>query len=128
VERIRATEVLFDSDDETHWAQWLWPQGGLDFEQGYLVFERAVEPDGPEWDCVWCSRCGQGYSCYNGIAQVTLHRAEVVVTFNEMGKQELACDDLIIEFDLIEAEFGRLSKVLQLVFAGTNQFVIDIVS
>lgn len=120
MERVQATEVLCGSDDETHWAQWLWPHGGIDFEQGYLVLERAVEPEGGDWDTVWASRCSQGYSGYNCIQRITIRPAEVLVWLNPQRKDKLQCGDLLIEFELDTAEYARLVEVLRLVFAGLN--------
>jgi|GEM_PF-3893001 hypothetical protein len=125
MDRHQATEVLCDSDDETHWAQWLWPGGGIDFEQGYFVFERAVESEGGEWDTVWASRCSQGYSCYNGVDHVTLRRSEVEMRFNDRGKKHLGCGDTTVEFDISESEFARLVDVMKLIFAGFNQLTIS---
>lgn len=124
MERIRATEVLFGSDDETHWVQWLWPHGGIDFEQGYFVVERAAEPDEGDSDTVWASRCGQGYSCYNGIEQAALCRREITIRMNQRGRNHLGCDDLTIEFVLTDAEFAKLADVLQQVFAGLEQLEV----
>lgn len=124
MERIQATEVLFGSDDETNWAQWLWPHEGIDFEQGYFVVERAAEPDEGDSDTVWASRCGQGYSCYNGIEQATVYRREITIRLNQRGRNHLGCDDLIIEFVLTDAEFTELVHVLQRIFAGLEQLVI----
>ncbi len=125
MEHFRASEVLCDSDDETHGVQWLWPYGGIDFEQGYFVLERAVEPDDADSETVWASRCSQGYSCYRGIDHVTLHRNEVIISLNQRGKEQLACDDLLIEFELDELGFARLTEVLSLVFDGLNQLFLE---
>jgi hypothetical protein len=123
MERIKATQVLFGSDDETHWTQWLWPQGGIDFEQGYLVLERTAEPEDEDANRVWASRCGQRYSCYDGVEQVTLWRSEIRVEFNNHGKNKLDCDDLVIEFIIQDAEFAGLSEVMQSVLDGRVRFV-----
>jgi hypothetical protein len=45
MEHIVAIEVICGTHEEAHWAQWLRPYGGVDFDQGYFVVERAVEPD-----------------------------------------------------------------------------------
>lgn len=124
MEHFRATEVICDSDDETYFAQWLWPYGGIDFEQGYFVLVRALEPENEDEQTVWASRCSQGFSCYKGIDNVTLYREKVMITLTQRGKEKLGCDDLAIDFSIGETEFAHLSEVMALVFSGLNQLSI----
>ena len=123
MDRIQATEVLCDSDDETHWAQWLWPHGGIDLEQGYLVLERPADSEDEFANRVWASRCGQSYSCYDGVEEVLLRRSAVEVKFNNRGKERLGCDDFCIEFSMPDAEFARLVEVLERLLTDCAEFV-----
>jgi|HubBroStandDraft_5_1064220.scaffolds.fasta_scaffold245729_1 hypothetical protein len=124
MEHILAIEVICGSDEDTHWAQWLWPHGGVDIDQGYFVVERAVEPDSDFDKTVWASRSGQYYSCYGGIANCTLYRNRVEFTLAERGREHLQCGDLRIDYELDDVVFAQLRQILELVFEGLNQLIV----
>ncbi len=124
MEHIRAIEVICGTDEEIHWAQWLWPHGGVDIDQGFFVVERAVKPDSDYDKTVWASRSGQFYSCYGGISKCVLHRNCVEFSLTDRGRDKLQCSDLAIDFELDAVKFKELREILETVFEGLNQLSV----
>lgn len=120
--KLIAAEVYFNPDDENHCAT----VGFRAATDEYLLISRDLEPTEQDrrlrLNGIHVELTDQGYSCYDGIASVTMLPSAIRFDLNEKGRHNLQQDFVEVVHDLRQVQLFQLRQVLALVFEGFPRY------
>ena len=98
---------------------------GFYTEDNYLMIQTAYQFDEQDvklgMDTYHIERDDQSYGGYGGVAKIILQRAHIEVALDEVGKKNLQCDGLKIDFDTDEETYQQLEEKLKEIFLNVLQ-------
>ena len=120
--KLIAAEVYFHPNDENHCAI----VGFRAADDAYLLLSRALELTEQDrrlrLDGVHVELTDQGYSCYDGIAAVTMFPSMIRFDLNENGRRNLQQHNVEVVHDLPSERLLQMTQVLALVFEGFPRY------
>ena len=123
--KLIAEEVYFHPNDENHCAT----VGFRAADDDYVLFTRNLEPTEQDrrlrLDGVHMELTDQGYSCYEGLAAVSVFPNMIRFDFNENGRLNLQQDYLEVVYDLPPERLSQMRLVLALVIEGILEYTHD---
>jgi hypothetical protein len=89
-------------------------------EEHYLMIQYEENPDEDDTDLdlntYHIERDDQSYGNYGGVKQIILSPNQLMVIPDEQGIENLACSEIIIDFETDSAQFAILTENLQKIF------------
>lgn len=102
------------------------PQGvinvGFYTDENYLSFQYMTDPEQRKRlglpDLYYIARDDQSYGEYGGVEKVTLSRNTLEVALDDLGRSNMQCDSVKVNFETDEHTFDKLKEQLGYIFGG----------
>jgi hypothetical protein len=96
---------------------------GFYTEENYLMIQQSLDghheqDDKPEMNSYHIERDDQSYGGYGGVAQINLQPQTIEVILDEIGKKNLQCDAVRVDFETDDETYQLLTDKLKSIFGN----------